>query len=191
MLRRTMPVPRLAKPGRFRPDYLFHPASVAVLGADTPVGRQVFANLRAGPFAGPVAELTTGGDVAALPFTPELAIVCNDGAAVAEAFAALGQRGTTAAIVAGMAGGLRELAQSTGVRSLGPGSFGIAVPSLGLNASRAHLPPCLGRVALVSQSAALCRAVLDWAEPNGVGFSHIVGVGGVMMSAIARPDDRD
>ena len=30
----------------------------------------------------------------------------------------------------------------------------------------------------MSQSAALCRSVLDWAEPNGVGFSHIVGVGG-------------
>ena len=30
----------------------------------------------------------------------------------------------------------------------------------------------------MSQSAALCRAVLDWAQPNGVGFSHIVGIGG-------------
>ena len=61
---------------------------------------------------------------------------------------------------------------------LGPGSFGIAVPGIGLNASRAHLPPPVGRVGLVSQSAALCRMVLDWAQPNGVGFSHIVGIGG-------------
>ena len=65
-----------------------------------------------------------------------------------------------------------------GVRVLGPGSFGIAVPAIGLNASRAHLPPPAGRIGLVSQSASLCRTVLDWAQPNGVGFSHIVGIGG-------------
>jgi acetyltransferase len=64
------------------------------------------------------------------------------------------------------------------MRVLGPGSFGIAAPAIGLNASRAHLTPRAGKLALVSQSAALCRAVLDWAEPNGVGFSHIVGIGG-------------
>ncbi len=178
MLHCTMSVPRLAKPGRFRPEFLFHPASVAVLGAETAAGAQLLANVQAGGFAGPIMALPTGGDVAGLPSIPELAIICNDGPAVAEAFAALGQRGATAAVVVGMASGLRELAQATGVRSLGPGSFGIAVPSIGLNASRAHLPPQRGRVALVSQSAALCRAVLDWAEPNGVGFSHIVGIGG-------------
>ena len=36
----------------------------------------------------------------------------------------------------------------------------------------------MGRLALVSQSAALCRAVIDWAGPNGVGFSHVIGIGG-------------
>jgi acetyltransferase len=92
--------------------------------------------------------------------------------------AELGQRGTQAAVVIGMANGLKALAGETGVRSLGPGSFGIAVPAIGLNATLAHLPPRPGRVALVSQSSALCRVVLDWAEPNGVGFSHIVGIGG-------------
>ena len=61
---------------------------------------------------------------------------------------------------------------------LGPDLFGVAVPGIALNATRAHLPPPAGRVALVSQSSALCRLVLDWAQPNGVGFSHIVGIGG-------------
>ena len=64
------------------------------------------------------------------------------------------------------------------MRVLGPRSFGLAVPGIGLNATRAHIPPPPGRLALVSQSAALCRAVIDWAGPNGVGFSHIVGIGG-------------
>ena len=74
--------------------------------------------------------------------------------------------------------GLAGLARRTGVRVLGPGSFGLIVPALGLNASRAHLTPAKGRLALISQSTALCRAVLDWAGPNGVGFSHVVGIGG-------------
>jgi acetyltransferase len=164
-----------AKPGRFRPDHLLRPASVLVLGAETEAGVQVLANLRVGGFAGHVLSAETGADV---PMGAELAVVCTDAAAVPEAFADLGRAGTSAAIVVGMAGGLRSLAAATGVRSLGPGSFGVAVPGIGLNASLGHLPPRAGRVALVSQSAALCRAVLDWAEPNGIGFSHIVGIGG-------------
>ena len=65
----------------------------------------------------------------------------------------------------------------TGVRVLGADSFGIAVPRLNLNATRSHIPPPPGRLALISQSAALSRAVIDWAGPNGVGFSHVVGLG--------------
>ena len=172
-----MTVPN-AKPGRFRPEFLFRPASVAVLGSETKAGAQVLANLRAGGFAGPVLSAASGDDLASLPAAPELAVVCNDAAGVPQAFAALAGRGVTAAVVVSMATGLRDLSRATGVRCLGAGSFGIVVPSIGLNASRAHLAPRPGRVALVSQSAALCRAVLDWAEPNGVGFSHIVGIGG-------------
>ena len=74
--------------------------------------------------------------------------------------------------------GFPEGQAATGVRILGPGSFGIACPAIRLNATLSHLTPKRGRVALISQSAALCRAVLDWAEPNGVGFSQIVGIGG-------------
>ena len=178
MLHRTMSVPSTPKPGKFRPDALFHPASVAVLGCETEAGVQVLANLRAGGFAGPIMAAASGDDLAGLPGAPDLALVCSDGEAARQAIIALGRRGTTAAIVVGMAGGLSALGRETGVRSLGPGSFGIAVPAIGLNASRGHIAPRPGRVALVSQSAALCRAVLDWAEPNGVGFSHIVGIGG-------------
>ena len=83
-----------------------------------------------------------------------------------------------AAIVPGPADDLRAHAARTGVRVLGPHSFGIAVPRLNLNATRSHIPPPPGRLALVSQSSALTRAVIDWAGPNGVGFSHIVGLGG-------------
>ncbi len=173
---------------RFRPGLLFHPTSVAVIGADSVAGAQIMTNLLAGGFSGAILPVAPGTpavagvlaypDIAALPVAPDLAVVCAEPADVPAIFADLGKRGTRAAIVPGWAENLRALALATGVRSLGPGSFGVAVPSLGLNASRAHLRPRPGRIALVSQSAALCRAVLDWAEPNGVGFSHIVGIGG-------------
>jgi len=180
-------IPRLAS-GRFRPECLFHPASVAVIGAGCEAGVQVMGNLVGGGFSGAILPVAAGlgsvsgvpayPDVAALPIAPDLAMVCAEAADIPGIFADLGKRGTHAAVVTGIVGGLRGLAMETGVRSLGPGSFGVSVPSLRLNASRAHLQPRPGRIALVSQSAALCRAVLDWAEPNGVGFSHIIGIGG-------------
>jgi acetyltransferase len=179
MLRRVMTLPRAPKPGRFRPESLFRPKSVVVVGASGPLGAAVLRNLRAGTFEGDIAAADTPAEIAALPAVPDLALICHgDGPAVAEAMTALGARGTAAGAVLGIAGGLREIGRRAGMRVLGPGSFGIAVPSIGLNATAAHLAAKPGRVALVSQSAALCRAVLDWAEPNGVGFSHVVGIGG-------------
>jgi acetyltransferase len=174
--------------GRFSPDRLFAPDSVAVIGAGTPAGAQVMANLMAGGFKGailpvdPALKAVSGvlayPDVAALPIVPDLAVVATPADAVATALADLAARNCFAAVVTGMAPDLRRETLPTGMRVLGPGSFGIAVPGIGLNASRAHLPVAAGRLALVSQSAALCRAVLDWAAPNGVGFSHVVGIGG-------------
>ena len=66
----------------------------------------------------------------------------------------------------------------TGVRALGQGSFGLCIPAIGLNASLSHIAPRPGRLALVTQSAALARAVLDWAAAEKLGFSHVIGIGG-------------
>jgi len=82
MLRCNMLIPRIAKPGRFRPEHLLRPASVLVLGAETAAGVQVLANLRAAGFAGPVLSAETGADLATLPSAAELAVVCTDGDAV-------------------------------------------------------------------------------------------------------------
>ena len=172
--------------GRFSPAALFHPDSVAVIGAGTPMGAEVMRNLRDGGFKGAVlpvdptlravAGVLAYPAVADLPVAPDLAVLADAGG-VAAALPALAARGCFAAVVLTEFDGLAELARRTGVRALGPDSFGLAIPGLGLNASRAHLTPTAGRLALVSQSASLCRAVLDWAGPNGVGFSHIIGIG--------------
>jgi acetyltransferase len=162
--------------GRFSPARLFRPNSIVLIGAGSATGRQVRSNLDAGGFKGSVAVLDDAQELGALNFAPDLAVVAT--APAPELARTLAAKGTFAAIVVSDTDGLMDPWLLAGVRVLGPGSFGICVPSIGLNASRAHILPPSGRLGLVSQSASLCRTVLDWAGPNGVGFSHIVGIGG-------------
>jgi acetyltransferase len=175
-----MPLLHIRPAGRFLPGCLFRPESVVVIGASTLAGQQVLANLRRDGFMGDVRALDTAqvAEIAGLPNPADLAVIAASPDPVADTLAALAAKGIFAAVVLAMVEGLAEAARRTGVRVLGPASFGLAVPAIKLNASRAHLTPPAGRIGLVSQSAALCRAVLDWAQPNGVGFSHIVGIGG-------------
>jgi acetyltransferase len=170
-----MTVPRISSTGRFDSASLFHPASIAVIGADTQAGAQILANITMGGFKGQIhahrdaANLASGVDLAILAAPPEL---------IGSALTELAQRNCFVAIVPGAADDLAGHAIRTGVRVLGPHSFGLAIPRLHLNATSSHIATPPGRLALVSQSAGLSRAVIDWAGPNGVGFSHIVGLGG-------------
>ncbi len=165
----TMIIPRFNPAGRFDPATLFHPASVAVIGAETEAGGQIAANIAAGGFKG---DMHTG-----LVENTALAVLAVAADQVGAAMTALAKAHCFAAIVPGSADDLAAHAARTGVRVLGPHAFGLAVPALHLNATRSHLPPPPGRLALISQSAALSRTIIDWAGPNGVGFSHIVGLG--------------
>jgi acetyltransferase len=174
--------------GRFHPVSLFRPESVAVVGAGTVMGGTVMQKLLGGGFKGAILPVQAGAaaiggvlaypDVASLPVAPDLAVIASDADDVAPALMALSARGTFAAACLAPVPGLLAAARAAGVRVVGPSAFGLIVPGIGLNASTAHLQPRVGKVALVSQSAALCRSVLDWAEPNGVGFSTVVGIGG-------------
>ena len=172
---------RPTNPGRFRAEALFQPESVALVGGNTPLALTIQQNMLAAGFRGSILSAASVADIAALPTAPDLAVIATEPHDAVPALSALAQRGTFAAICAtpveGLTPGTLNPERWPGLRMLGPGSFGIIVPKLGLNASSGHLQPRLGKLALVSQSAALCRAVLDWAEPNGVGFSHVVGTG--------------
>lgn len=174
---------------------LFQPASVAVVGASNTVGTlgELFMrNLLAGGFKGPimpVAETQRAvhgvlayADVASLPLAPDLAVVCTPPQSIPGIVEALGARGCGAVILATAGLGDHADAATTaarrhGMRLLGPNSLGVIVPSVGLNASAAHRPANPGRIAFVSQSGTLGTAVLDWARPKNVGFSHVVSVG--------------
>jgi acetyltransferase len=149
---------------RFDPARFFHPASIAISGAATPLGQTLLANLRAASFTGTITETD-----------PDLALVADDAPDVPAALKAHAANGARAAIVLSDAPGL---ASSPDIRVLGPYSYGLVLPALGLNASIFTTIPPRGRIALVGQSASLARCVIDWAIPNHAGFSHIAGIGG-------------
>jgi acyl-CoA synthetase (NDP forming)/RimJ/RimL family protein N-acetyltransferase len=140
------------------------------------MGQRVRANMDEAGFAG---QLTLAGpDLATLPEAPDMGVLACAPDQGANALRHLAALGTRAAIVMTGVPDLRSLALETGVRILGPRSFGLAVPHLGINASACHMRVPAGQVALLTQSPAMARAIVDWAGPNGVGFSHISGVGG-------------
>ena len=177
-------------------DRLLAPKSVAVIGASAragSVGATVWRNLRAGSFAGPVyavnhrhAELD-GAPVyarpAELPEAPDLAVICTPPATVTDLVAELSELGTRAVIVvtAGMSSAQKQAtldaAKPNNLRLLGPNCLGLLSPSVGLNASFAHIDALAGDIAFVSQSGALVTAVLDWAAARRIGFSHMISLG--------------
>jgi len=185
---------------------LLRPQSIAVIGATSQAhspGSAVMRNLLQANFAGPIMPVTqdhksVGGvlaypDVASLPVTPDLALVCSPAEAVPDVIRALGEKGTKAACVMTPAlqfvtmpdgkttafEALKDAIRPSGMRVLGPNSMGILVPGIGLNASYAPQHAAPGKIAFVAQSGALCTAVLDWATVKGIGFSHFIHTGDV------------
>ena len=177
-------------------DSLFDPSSVALIGASLrpgSVGATVWRNLRDGGFAGPRWAVNPKHqqlegepcypDVASLPATPELAVIATPPATVPGLIAALGARGTRAAIVltAGLDAmqkqAMLDAARPHLLRILGPNTVGLLSPQAKLNASFAHANADAGGLAFVSQSGALVTAMLDWARGRGIGFSHFVSLG--------------
>jgi acetyltransferase len=176
-------------------EFLFKPRSIAVIGASTRskrAGGVLMRNLLGGGFQGPimpvnpkhdaVSGVLTYPDVAALPRTPDLAVICTPPAAVPEQVRLLGERGAKAAVIISPSSDellTRSLAEAkkTGLRLLGPNTLGVLVPKSGLNASFAHVGALPGNIAFVSQSGALCTQVLDWAHPKRIGFSHFISLG--------------
>jgi acetyltransferase len=181
---------------------LFNPRSVAVFGASTredSVAGVIFRNMLEANFQGQVypinpkyqtlLERPCYANVADLPEAPELAIIATPAPTVAPILDACGKRGVRHAVV--LSAGFREMgpkgvemeqqlidvARKHGIRFIGPNCLGIQRPAIGLNATFALGKPQAGELALVSQSGAICTAMLDWAASNGIGFSAVVSSG--------------
>ncbi|MCD4820398.1 MAG: bifunctional acetate--CoA ligase family protein/GNAT family N-acetyltransferase [Candidatus Cloacimonetes bacterium] len=75
---------------------------------------------------------------------------------------------------------IKEHLKKYNMRMIGPNCLGFIKPSIKLNASFANKMALPGNIALISQSGALCTAILDWSVKENVGFSHFVSIGSVL-----------
>jgi len=183
-------------------DAFFRPKNVAVIGAtEQPgtVGRAILWNLIGSPFGGAVLPVNpkhasvlgikaypnireTGGDV-------DLAVVATPAVTVPGIIAECAAAGVQAAIV--ISAGFREVgaagleleqrvlaeARRGGMRIVGPNCLGVMCPTSGLNATFANAMARPGNVGFISQSGALCTAILDWSLREAVGFSAFISIG--------------
>ncbi len=185
-------------------DPLFLPKSVAVVGASErlgSVGRAVLWNLLSSPFGGTVFPVNSKRpnvlgikaypSVRDLPDKVDLVVVTTPADTVPGLIAESVELGIPAAIV--ISAGFREFGEHGKeleqkiaetirgkMRLVGPNCLGVMNPVRGLNATFAHSVARAGNVAFISQSGALCTAVLDWSLRENVGFSGFVSVGSML-----------
>ncbi len=182
---------------------LFEPQSVALIGASErpgSIGAVLVANMLAAQYAGalyavnPKYKSVQGvpcfDAVGKVPPRLDLAVIATPPPTVPDLVEQCGRAGVRAAVVitsgfseAGPAGAkleraVLENARRHRLRLVGPNCLGLIRPALGLNATFARGTPLSGSLGLISQSGAVCTAMLDWARPNKVGFSSVVSLGG-------------
>ncbi len=181
---------------------LFAPKSVAVFGASDrvdAVGQIVFQNMLKSGYQGalyPINPTRTEiqgckayASIADIVEPVELAVIATPPQSVPDIIEECGKHHVKAAVIitagfgeAGEEGkalerAVLENAQRYGIRLIGPNCLGVMRPDIGLNATFNKGGAMTGNLAFVSQSGALCTAILDWAQSNEVGFSSVVSIG--------------
>lgn len=183
-------------------DAFFYPESIALIGAtetSPSVGRTILHNLIDSPFKGrilPVNPKYTSlmgipcyPDVLSIDGSVDLAVIVTPAKSVYKIVEQCGNKGVRAVII--ISAGFKELgeageklekevvalARSKGMRIIGPNCLGIMNPLTGLNATFAAGGALPGKIAFISQSGAMCTAVLDWSLKEKIGFSAFVSVG--------------
>ncbi len=183
-------------------DKFFAPKAVTVVGAsreEGKVGHSLIKNLTGHGFKGPVYPVNPKAadimglkcfpDIASLPDGVDLAVIAIPAKLVPSAIEECGRKGIGAAIV--ISAGFKEVGEkgkeleqqlfnasmASGVRILGPNCLGLISTQCNLDASFAAHYPEKGDIAVLSQSGALCTAILDWAVRNHIGFSKLISIG--------------
>ena len=174
-------------------EALFKPRSVAVIGASATegtVGKAVISNLIDGGFSGTIYAVNTKPvqiegctsypSLLAIPDPVDLVIIMIPAQAVVGVMQQAAERGVKAVIV--LSAGFKEvgaegaaleqklatIAHDNNILLIGPNCLGVLNPHASLNASFAGRQAPKGSVAFISQSGALCTAVLDLAEQYGI-----------------------
>jgi acetyltransferase len=186
-------------------DAIFSPKNVAVIGATESqgtVGRTLLWNLISNPFGGAVFPVNPKRpsvlgvkaypNIAAVPEKVDLAVISTPAKTVPGIIQECVQAGVKGAII--ISAGFKETgpegvelerqvmehARSGNMRIIGPNCLGVMNPLSGLNATFASSMARPGSVGFISQSGALCTAVLDWSHKENVGFSAFVSIGSML-----------
>lgn len=187
----------------FQPlDPLFKPKSIALIGAKDDIGsvaRTILINLTSARFKGPIYPVNPKREevlglkcypsIESLPIAPDLAVIVTPAVTVPKIIAELGLKKVPSVIVisAGFKeiGGkgealeqeIKKLIRANNIKLIGPNCLGVMNPSANLNATFAKGMALDGSIAFISQSGAMCTAVLDWSFSERIGFSSFVSVG--------------
>jgi acetyltransferase len=181
---------------------LLYPKAVAVMGASrTPgkVGYAVVANLIQGGYEGEIVPINpSGGELLGHKIYAgleeygkpiDLSVIAVPTAAVKGAVISSLHQGAKAIVVitAGFkevgAEGARlekeiaDICHGSGARLMGPNCLGLINTHHAMNASFASHMPSVGGISVVSQSGALCTAILDWAASRKMGLATLVSIG--------------
>ncbi len=175
---------------------LLAPRSVAVVGAGRhagSIGREILLNIRGAGYAGQLHAVNPHAtdiegipcvpSAADLPEPPDLALVAVPAASVLQVAEECGQRGAKSLVV--ITSGLTPVQSASllgtcrrwGMRLVGPNCFGVATPSIGLDATFAVHHPAPGRAGLVVQSGGVGVALLEHFSRLGIGISSFASVG--------------
>jgi len=176
--------------------HLLRPVSVAVVGASRrpgTAGRAILHNIVAAGFEGRLHAVNAHASdiegvacvpsVSQLPEPVDLAVVAVPPAGVASVADECGRRGikglvvVTAGLDDAQGAELLGVCRRYGMRLIGPGCFGVAVPGIGLDATFASGHPAQGGVGLVMQPGGLGVALVSHLSRLGVGISSFASVG--------------
>ncbi|MFW5810378.1 MAG: CoA-binding protein, partial [Thermodesulfobacteriota bacterium] len=188
--------------GLYNLDKIFKPESVAVIGASEKkesLGRAIMENLMEGGFEGDIIPVNPKHDrvldrtcypsLSEADTTPDLAVIATPIQSVPDIIDESARIGVGGAIIISAGGkemgekgekleeDIQHRAAEGGVRLIGPNCLGIIRPGKNLNASFANQMPLKGKLAFVSQSGAICTAILDLSLQENFGFSHFVSIG--------------
>ncbi len=186
-------------------ERIFNPSQVAVVGASEKggsIGNALMENLINGGFAGKVLPVNpnyesvhgipAAGSISDLESGADLAVIATPIKTVHDIVKECVEKEVGGAIVISAGGReigregkeieerIRETAYAGGLRIVGPNCLGIIRPEVRLNASFASEMPEAGDLAFVSQSGAICTAILDLAFREHIGFSHFVSIGSML-----------
>lgn len=181
---------------------LFTPKSVVLFGASDKqdsVGGVVFRNLLTSGFKGRIFAINPKRDevqgqkafssLEEIDEVVDLAVVATPAKSIPGIVEECGEHGVKMMLI--LSAGFREtgaegrrledqvtqLVRRHGIRLMGPNCLGIIRPDRGLNITFGNNNAKPGSLAFVSQSGAICTAILDWAEKNDIGFSAVVSTG--------------